>query len=238
MNLVLLFPEDFVDGATVRLAGRRARHVISVHRASKGDTLRVGLLGGRIGSGRIVSLDPETIEIEVILDTDPPLPIPLSLILALPRPKVLNRVIGAVTTLGVKRIDLVNSWRVEKSYWFSPRLTDENLRQQAILGLEQSRDTMLPEIRLHRLFVPFVENELPDLVRDSMPLVAHPGSPGLHPGMSDQAITLAIGPEGGFIEPEIRSLTDAGFTLVGLGERILPVETAIAYAAGLVSRSR
>jgi RsmE family RNA methyltransferase len=45
-------------------------------------------------------------------------------------------------------------------------------------------------------------------------------------------VTLAIGPEGGFIDQEIGSLTGAGFRPVHLGSRILRVETAVAALAG------
>ncbi|HWW62689.1 MAG TPA: RsmE family RNA methyltransferase, partial [Thermoanaerobaculia bacterium] len=143
-----------------------------------------------------------------------------------PRPKVLNRVIASATSLGVKRIVLINAWRVEKSYWKSPRLSAGNLRLQSVLGLEQARDTMLPSIELRRLFRPFVEDELPSIVGDARALVAHPGGAPL-PTIAGRA-TIAIGPEGGFIEQEIASLERAGFTQVSLGERILRVETAVA----------
>ncbi|HEX2060737.1 MAG TPA: 16S rRNA (uracil(1498)-N(3))-methyltransferase, partial [Thermoanaerobaculia bacterium] len=176
MNLILLFPGDFVSGGRVRLTGRRLEHVRGVHRAAVGDALVVGVAGGRIGRGVVTRLDDEALELDVALDADPPAALPLTLVLALPRPKVLNRVIAGAASLGVKRICLVNAWRVEKSYWKSPRLSPENLHLQSVLGLEQARDTVLPSITLHRLFRPFVEDELPSLSRDSLALVAHPGA--------------------------------------------------------------
>lgn len=225
MNLILLFESDFLDSERVRLAGRRLAHVTSVHRAAVGDSLVVGLAGGRIGTGVVVSLDP--LELRVTLDRDPPPPLPLTLILALPRPKVLNRVIAGASSLGVKQIHLVNAWRVEKSYWKSPRLSPENLQLQSILGLEQARDTVLPTITLHRLFRPFVESFTPT----GVPLVAHPGALRECPRHVGGELTLAIGPEGGFIAQEVESFERAGFTPVSLGPRILRVETAVAALA-------
>jgi RsmE family RNA methyltransferase len=232
VNLILLFPEDFVDEHRVRLTGRRLEHVAQVHRAAVGDALIVGVAGGRIGRGEVTRLDRDALELEVALTDDAPPPLPLTLVLALPRPKVLNRVIAGATSLGVKRIYLINAWRVEKSYWKSPRLSDENLLAQSVLGLEQAGDTALPAIEPRRLFRPFVEDELPSIARDMQALVAHPHAATECPRNVRQPVTLAIGPEGGFIEQEIASLTRIGFTPVGLGPRILRVETAVAAVIG------
>lgn len=228
MNLVLLLPEDGIDGAgRVRLRGRRLRHVLEVHRAAVGDELRVGLLGGRIGSGRVLQLTPEVLEMEVRLDREPPAPLPLTLILSLPRPKVLRRVLRASSSMGVKRIVLLNARRVEKSYWQSPLLGTAAMNEQLVLGLEQARDTVLPEILIRPLFKPFVEDELPALVEDTLALVAHPAARAECPRNTGRAVTLAIGPEGGFIPYEVEKLAGCGFTPVHLGDRILGTETAV-----------
>jgi RsmE family RNA methyltransferase len=232
MNLILLFTSDFVAPSRVRLTGRRLAHVTDVHRAAVGDVLTVGVAGGLIGTGEVTRLDREALELSVTLAADPPPPIELTLVLALPRPKVLNRVIAGATSLGVKRIFLINAWRVEKSYWKSPRLSDDNLLAQRILGLEQARDTILPQIETRRLFRPFVEDELPSIARDSLALVAHPHAASECPRNVAQPVTLAIGPEGGFIEQEIASLERVGFAPVTIGERILRVETAVASIIG------
>ena len=229
LNLVLLFDDDFLTPSRAVLRGRRAEHVREVHRAAAGDELVVGVVGGRVGRGRIVNAD-DAIEMDVVLERDPPPPLDITLIIAVPRPKVLNRLIAAVTSLGIKRIFLINAWRVEKSYWKSPRMTGENLRTQSVLGLEQAKDTMLPDIEIKRLFRPFVENELD--VKGTTALVAHPYANEECPRAIRGPITLAIGPEGGFIEKEIESLEKVGFKAVSMGPRILRVETAVATIIG------
>jgi 16S rRNA (uracil1498-N3)-methyltransferase len=233
MNLVLLFEEDFVGGATrVRLTGRRLQHVRDVHRAHVGDVLRVGRLNDRVGSGRITALSDDALEMDVVLDQAPPRPVPLTLLLALPRPKSLKRVVQAVTAMGVKRIVLMNTWRVEKSFWKSPVLDAVVLREQLVLGLEQGRDTALPDITLRPLFKPFVEDELPALAGDSRKLLAHPAAARACPRAVDGAVTLAVGPEGGFIAYEIEMLERRGFAAVSLGERSLRVEHAVPALLG------
>lgn len=237
MNLILLFDDDFLDASHVRLTGRRLQHVTDVHRATVGEELVVGIANGRIGRGTITGLDSGALEMELALDRDPPPSLPLTLILALPRPKVLNRVIAGAASLGIKRIVLINAWRVEKSYWSSPRLFVENLRLQSIFGLEQARDTVLPSIETRRLFRPFVEEELPSLARGTRTLVAHPRASLVCPRDVSEPVTLVIGPEGGFIDAEIASLERAGFAPVSIGERILRVETAVPFLAARLAPS-
>ena len=232
MNILVLQEADFIGAAQVRLTGRALRHVTEVHRAAVGGDLAVGLLGGGLGRGRVTRLDAEALELEVRLDQAPPPKLPLTLVLALPRPKVLNRVLAAATSLGVARIFLVNAWKVEKSYWKSPRLEPENLLQQRLLGLEQARDTGLPELHLRRLLRPFAEDELPGLLAGTLPLLAHPGAPAPCPRAVAGPVTLVIGPEGGFIPAEVELLARSGCRPVHLGERILRVETAVAALAG------
>src|SRR3954466_11979371 len=206
MNLILLFKTDFRTNSCVILRGRRAEHVRGVHRAEVGKELTVGIADGGIGRGTVLRVDDDEVELRIELDRDPPPPLPVTLILALPRPKVLNRVIASATSLGVKRIILINAWRVEKSYWNSPRLSPENLRTQSILGLEQARDTALPSIETRRLFRPFVEDELPSIARDTRALVARPNAAVACPRDVRHPVTLVIGPEGGFIDAEVASL--------------------------------
>jgi RsmE family RNA methyltransferase len=232
MNILILREADFTGPSQVRLTGRALRHVTEVHRAAAGDDLAVGLLEGGLGRGLVTRLDAEALEMEVRLDQPPPSKLPLTLVLALPRPKVLNRVLAAATSLGVARIYLVNAWKVEKSYWKSPRLEPENLLLQRVLGLEQARDTRLPDLHLRRLLRPFAEQELPALAAESLALLAHPGSPEACPRAVDGPVTLVIGPEGGFLDAEVELLARNGCRAVHVGERILRVETAVAALIG------
>ena len=232
MNLVLILPEDLVAPDRARLTGRRLAHVREVHRANLGDELSVGVLNGRMGRGRVLRLDEEALELALVLDQPPPPKLPLTLLVAVPRPKVLNRVVAAAASLGVARLVLLNAWKVEKAYWSSPRMAPENLRHQLILGLEQAKDTALPELRLARLFRPFVEDELPAWVGQGTGLVAHPGAGQALPASVGTPVTLAIGPEGGWIEAELASLCRAGLRPVDLGPRILRTETALAALVG------
>lgn len=227
MNLILLHDDDFQSDSLVTLTGRRLQHVLTVHRAEVNDCLRVGRIDGLLGNGRVLELTPDRLQLEVQLDQPPPPVLPLTLLLALPRPKMLKRILQAVTSLGVKQIYLINSYRVEKSFWGSPLLQPEKLQEQLLLGLEQARDTILPQVGLKPLFKPFVEDELPEIAAQSSAYVAHPAADLPCPSGVSGPTTLAIGPEGGFIPYEVEKLQEQGFIPVSLGERILRVETAV-----------
>ncbi|MGU9851493.1 16S rRNA (uracil(1498)-N(3))-methyltransferase [Pseudomonas koreensis] len=227
MNLLLLEEADFIAADRVVLRDRRLTHMQEVHRSEVGDSLRVGRINGLMGSAELLRLEAGEAELRVILDQPPPAKLPLTLVLALPRPKMLRRVFQTVATMGVSKVILVNSYRVEKSFWQTPFLEPEAIRENLILGLEQARDTVLPEVIIEKRFKPFVEDRLPAISEGTLGLVGHPGNYPPCPRALSEPVTLAIGPEGGWIPYEIDLLGKSGLQPVQLGERILRVETAV-----------
>ena len=232
MNLILLCKEDFIDINRVMLHGRRYEHARQVLKVSNGKILQIGMLGGRTGSATVLSINKNELELEILLEHEPPEPLPVTVILAMPRPKVFKRVLQGLTSMGVKHVVLLNTWRVDKSYWQSPVLEPPAIREQLILGLEQARDTILPRVDLQPRFKAFVEDTLPAIAAGTCALVAHPGSSQPCPVNLQQAVTLAIGPEGGFTTYEIEKLIAAGLSSIHLGNRPLRVETAVPALIG------
>lgn len=233
MNLLLLEETDFIDADHVRLSGRRLAHMLDIQQVGVGDTLRVGRINGLMGQGTVLDLDKNSALLNVVLNEQPPAKLPLTLLLAMPRPKMFRRILQHCATLGVPEIMLLNSVRVEKSFWQTPFLQPEVVRDNLLLGLEQARDTVLPAVRIEKRFKPFVEDSLPGIIDGRLALVAHPGNFPACPRGIDQPLTLAIGPEGGWIPYEVDKLIEAGMQPVQLGDRILRVETAV---TALVSR--
>jgi len=237
VNLVLIEPTELEAGAEANefratLYGRRARHLREVLRAQPGRTLRAGVVGGPIGTARVVEAggsraaneDPGAeVTLHLSLGAPPPPALSLRLVLALPRPKVLARLLVDAAAAGVKAIDLIGAWRVEKSYWHSPVLTDERMREHLIVGLEQGGDTVLPLVRSHRLFKPFVEDILPVTAAGTTMLLADPRASMPCPYGVEGVITLIVGPDRGFTEYENRKLVEAGARGVSLGPRPLRV---------------
>lgn len=226
MNLLLLESADFIAADRVILRDRRLTHMQDVHRCEVGDSMRVGRLDGLMGSAEVLRLDATEAELRVNLD-QPPRQAAIDPGTGPATAQMLRRVFQTVAAMGVPRIVLVNSYRVEKSFWQTPFLEPEAIREQLILGLEQARDSVLPEVVIEKRFKPFVEDRLPAIVEGTLGLVGHPGQYPPCPRALSEPVTLAIGPEGGWIPYEIDLLGKAGLQPVQLGERILRVETAV-----------
>ncbi|MEM8934136.1 MAG: RsmE family RNA methyltransferase [Acidobacteriota bacterium] len=234
MNLMLVERHE-IDGSPrggrIRLTDRRADHVRRVLRSSVGDRLRVGLIGGTRGQAHVAAIDDDSVELVLDLD-DAPAPIPsIDLIVGLPRPQALHRVLQFATAFGIRRLHLTNAWRVEKSFFQSPSVTDEAIRRQLWLGAEQGATTHLPEVTKEPLLVPFLRH-LDDAVPTTR-LIAHPTAdrtieevvPATIP--TAERFLVAIGPEGGWIDRELTTFGEEGFVPVRLGPWILKVEAAV-----------
>jgi len=232
VNLLLFTSDDRVDEQHIRVSDRRLQHLRQVNRAAAGDSLRVGEIDGRVGTAVVLEIDDTQALLAVTLDSSPPEKLPLCLVLALPRPKMLRRVLRAVAEFGVAELHLIHSYRVEKSYWQTPVLQQATVTQYLLQGLEQSRDTVLPDVHCHRRFKPFVEDVLPDMLEQRLALLAHPGDyPPCPRGITENTL-LVVGPEGGFIPYEVEKLEAAGCQTVSLGPRILRVENAVTSLLG------
>jgi RsmE family RNA methyltransferase len=236
VNVLLFEPGELLPDGTVHLSGRRAAHVREVLRSGPGDEVQVGMVGGLMGAARILAAGAGELVLAPRLDRPPPPPAPVSLLLAVPRPKILRRVLQASAAMGVKRVALLGSYRVEKSYFSSPVLAREAVREELLRGLEQGRDTVLPEVTLHRTFKPFLEDELEALFPEPARLLAHPADtrPLEAERPAGRRAALAIGPEGGWTPYEARRLGEKGFRPVSLGPRPLRVDAAVPYAVGQV----
>lgn len=234
MNLILLTPGDLVGPDRAVLAGRRCEHAAGVLKLNEGDRCRVGMLNGRLGTGEVLRLDRArgTIELAFSPDREPPPPLPLALLAALPRPKSFRKVLHGAVTLGIKRLCFVNSAKVEKSYWQSPFLREEQVKEATILALEQAVDTVMPEVIFRPRFKPFVEDEFGAWAGERPIFLAHPGAALACPANLTEPAVLCLGPEGGFTDYEVGKLEEAGGVPVSLGVRILRTEYALPAAAG------
>ena len=117
MNLILIEKKELAREQTVVLTDRRGEHIINVLRCSENDEVRVGLVNGPTGLGRILDISPGQVILKVDCTGPAPVSPPVDLILALPRPIMLKRILTQAASMGVDRIFLIKANRVEKSFF-------------------------------------------------------------------------------------------------------------------------
>ena len=204
--------------------------VLRVLQVRPGSVVRLGLVGDRQGKGEVLQVGEAEVRLQVTLGGPLPAPPLVELILALPRPIMLQRILKQGTVLGLRRLHLLRSQRVEKSYFASPVLAPEKSRALILEGMEQAMDTWMPEVHIHRQFRPFVEDVLPQL--PGRGIIAHPQAKlqladVFIPPSANCPLLLAIGPEGGWNDYEVNAFASRGFSPFSMGSRILHVDTAV-----------
>lgn len=231
MNIVLLDARQTQAEIWTISAKRQIEHLKNHLDIQIGDRLKVGIRDGKRYLTEIVDIADQSIQIKPLQEELVPAKLPVTLIVAMPRPKVLRRLIMDSITLGVEKIIIIHSYRVDKSYWQTPFL--QQIDQYVTLGLEQAGDTFAPKIEIYKRFKPFVEDVLPHLITVNNPaFVAHPYAEQKMPHAIEHACSIVIGPEGGFIDYEIDLLVKNGCQAVSLGNRIIRTETVIPYILG------
>jgi len=239
VNLILLDAGEVATDGSVTLEDARAAHIVRVLGGEPGQTLRIGIIDGPLGTGTLTAVSNTRVSLTcAFAAAAPPLP-QLDLLLALPRPKVLRRLWAQLAALGVRRIMLTNAERVERNYFDTHLLEARIYHPLLVEGLQQARDTRLPIVSVHRQLKVLVEDDLDALVGDGLRLVAdHRAALPVIDAVRHQTgrVLLAVGPEGGWNDFELTLLQSHGFTPVGMGPRTLRVDTAciaLIAAAGL-----
>ena len=230
MNLILLEQGEVTPHGTAVLSDSRAGHLLDVLKVAPGDVVRVGVIDGGSGIATVTSVVNRTVGLLCQLEAQVPARPRVDLLLALPRPKVLRRLWAQLAALGLGQIILTNAARVERHYFDTHVLTPECYRPLLVEGLQQARDTRLPQVSIHKQFKVLVEDHLDGLFPKGTRVVTDPRCETRlgdvirkHPG---ERVLLAVGPEGGWNEFELTLLTQHGFHAAGIGPRTLRSDTA------------
>jgi len=247
----LFVPAARLRGERVTLTGDEHRHVARVLRARPGDALTLFDGAGLEIDATVVSVDAR--QAELALGTRRELAtaaaVAVTLLVAVPRGERLEWIIQKTTELGVERIvPLVTARSVARpdtrptARW--EKIAREAARQcgradvprvgapvPLVAALEApdlpaTRFALWESERGHSLGAALARIDF-STRSDVARAAESPGRPG--PG-----VALLVGPEGGFAAEEIASARAADFVAVGLGPRILRVETAAIVGVALV----
>jgi 16S rRNA (uracil1498-N3)-methyltransferase len=207
-------------GVAVPLPDAEARH-LRVSRAGAGGT--VVLLDGT--GGRAEAILSASGKEAVVTRLVPPKGEParrVTLLLGVGEPARVEWAVEKGTECGASLFLLVSAARSQKAHVAAAAARLERIRRIAAEAVKQCDRTVVPAI------VGPLPLDAALEACDRALLVARPGAPELQPGLVPAgSVSVAIGPEGGF-DPVEEALLDASGALpVGLGNRILRLETAV-----------
>lgn len=237
MNSLLLFSEELVDSVRVVLVDERARQVFSAYEFQVGQRVCGALYAGSKFHLMVEVFSERLVEMRIV-EVYPSLPLrSLDLVVGLSRPQTTKKVIQTAVMAGVRSLHLVATERGEKSYLDSHILRPADLRVEVGKALEQIWEGKVPEIRVHRSFGYFCKNTLSTITsHDALfKAIALPGAPLMttaHVKQNARAAIFTVGPEAGWSDSEVAAFCDHGFTPIGLGPRIVRVETALGFVLG------
>lgn len=222
-------------GEDVVLSGAEAHHAATVRRVRVGETVTVGDGRGAWITGECVTVARREVVVRVAARDDiPPARPRLVLVQALAKGDRDELAIQAATELGV---DEIVPWQAARSVsrWDAAKAVKGRDRWAGIVR-EAAKQA-------HRAWVPDVAElvttrQAAARAARSDVLVLEPtaATPLTRRQLShDRDLVLVVGPEGGIAPEELDLFTDAGATLVRLGETVLRTSTAGPAALAVVS---
>jgi 16S rRNA (uracil1498-N3)-methyltransferase len=227
--------EEF-SGNHAALTGAHADHLVRVLRARVGQEFDVAT-GSMVRRGRIVAVRDGRVEFELgeevpaasVLNSTPC----ITLLLAIFKFDRMEWAIEKCTELGVARIVPVIARRTDAHLAAAAEKRVERWRRIALQAAQQSRRVVLPEIAAPielqgganfptvALRIVLAESEQHSSLRKIV--ASH----------TEGEIILAIGPEGGWTDDELKIFQSSGWISASLGPSILRAETAAIAATAI-----
>jgi len=223
---------DEVSGDRAALVGAHAEHLARVLRARVGQEFDISA-GGRVRLGRIASVTPQRVEFDLAEDVPASAAAHIHLYLAVFKFDRFEWAVEKATELGVARIVPVTARRTDSHLAAAAAKRVERWRRIAREAAEQSRRTSPPEIaepvKLRAALaeaggtrIVLDESGQGTTLKDALASAAEP-------------VLLAVGPEGGWTDDELKQFGESGWTSASLGSGILRAETAAIAALAIAT---
>jgi 16S rRNA (uracil1498-N3)-methyltransferase len=224
----------FFDGplgpGDVTLTASEAHHLAAVRRFAAGDVVILFNGDGHEYPARVVGLAKKQVTLQVVgvESPDRELGFPLHIAAALPKGDRGDFLIEKLTELGVTD--------------FTPLITERGVVKATDAKADKLRRAVIEASKqcgrniLMRVHAP-ADWDAWCRAQSGARFIAHPGGVSAIGGAKSLAgsALIAIGPEGGFTDAEVKAGLAAGWELLSLGPRILRVETAAVAAAVLLA---
>jgi 16S rRNA (uracil1498-N3)-methyltransferase len=222
---------DSWDEATASLTGEQASHLIRVLRAQTGMEFDI-VAGDRVWHGVIAGISGDAVRFNLVAEVKAEPALPLTMLLSIFKFDRMEWAIEKCTELGVARIVPAIARRTDAHLAAAAEKRAERWRRIALQSAEQSRRAFPPEIAApvklqdaaqssSGLRIVLAESEQQNSLREV--LAEHAGG----------EIILAIGPEGGWTDDELRLFQTSGWMAASLGTTILRAETAAIAATAI-----
>ncbi|MBN1465878.1 16S rRNA (uracil(1498)-N(3))-methyltransferase [candidate division KSB1 bacterium] len=219
---------DNISTHVFRLTGDECRHAIKVLRKKRGDALSAIDGCGRLLHGIIerIERDQVVVSIERIEENVGEPRIKLTIAQAIPKGHYFDLVVEKGTEIGVSAFQPITTARsiVE------PTSRIERWQKKALAATKQCGRSRCPTVASPLPFDAFLQRDQCDLA-----FIAHEAAEQAGPSplalQGLRAITLYIGPEGGFTATEIERAKEFRVVPIHLGSRRLRSETAALVAA-------
>ena len=218
----------------VELTGSQCHYLARVLRLSDGDELTLFNGDGFDYRGKIIEAGRQSITVKLGARQDPAneSPLQVTLVQAISRGERMDYCLQKATELGVGKIRLLTSSRVEVRL-SEHRLIKRMAHWQTVVqsACEQSGRARVPEVKRPLSLAEWlrVSDGQTRLVLDPSAATRLSSCPLKPPSLS-----IVVGPEGGFSSAEMQQLKEQSVTPVSLGPRVLRTETAGPVAIALL----
>jgi 16S rRNA (uracil1498-N3)-methyltransferase len=223
------FVDSPITSGRAVLAGPEAHHLLHVMRAARGTAVTLFDGSGWEFEAVVETLKRSEVELSITArkEVNREAATTLTLGVALPKGDRQKWLVEKATELGVARLVPLET---ERAVAQPSDNALERFRRAVIEASKQCGRNRLMEIAAPQAWSEFiVKNNAP--VR----LIAHPtGASWPRSEVKAQTIIAAIGPEGGFTDHEVAAAIAQGWQPVGLGRRVLRVETAALALAAML----
>jgi len=216
------------DGS-ILLSTEESRHCVKVLRHKKGDVINVIDGKGNFYTAELTETNPEACKAKIVSKKQIALNKNYRLHIAISPTKNTDRIewmLEKCTELGVDEFSFIVCKRTEK-----PTVKMERLQKIAESAVKQSVQGIIPILNNVVSFKEFIAHPKKP---DEKKYIAHcidETKIDIKNILSPSKNIILIGPEGDFMEEEIKTALENGYSALSLGENRLRTETAALFAA-------